>query len=125
MRLEAEGSRFAGQRSKYIFEFRTTGYIPDNNFIRLYFPKGDFSIFEFPPCRAYPIDLKLLDGTLNCVRKDDNPDWDVIDIEGVKGDLPKDTKVSIEIIVNNPDHELITNNFGIGIIRKNTNVIYE
>ena len=78
--LETEGVQFAGELSKYVFTFTTSRFIPDNNFVRLYLPPGEFGVAKFPSCSAYPVGGKIVRGRLICESTGDN----FIDVKGFK-----------------------------------------
>ena len=124
VKLDSEGSDLAGHSSKYIFQFKNENYLPKNIFLRLYFPENTFGIDEFPPCRSFPIKNIIIKGSLLC-EKGKWDKWDIIDVHGIDSFIDEKTTLAIVVLIQNPRFKQITNNFGIAVIRKLTNVIYE
>ena len=123
--LEATGIRNAGQLSKYLFHFTTNNRVEEPYYIRLYLPKGAFGVPQFPLCKAHPVNMNLIEGALQCKRIQGYPEWDIIDVYGAKGYLEANTERAVEVTIFNPPFQDITDNFGIALIKLNTNIIYE
>jgi hypothetical protein len=119
--LETEGVQYAGELSKYVFSFITSRDIPDNNFVRLYLPRGEFTVAKFPACSAYPIGGKMIRGRLVCESSGD----DFIDVQGFKDKFAPGTVIGIVVTLRNPRYSHITGLFGIAVMRQFTQVMYD
>ena len=119
--LETQGVQYAGELSKYVFSFITSRDIPDNNFVRIYLPPGEFGVAQFPSCSAYPIGGKIIRGRLVCESTGDN----FIDVTGFKDKFPAGTTIGIVVTLRNPRYAHTTGNFGIAIMRLFTQVMYD
>jgi hypothetical protein len=119
--LETQGVQYAGESSKYVFTFTTSRAIPNNNFVRLYLPEGEFGIAKFPSCAAYPVGGKVARGRLVCESTGDN----FIDVSGFKDQFSAGTTIAVVVTLTNPAYSHITMNFGIAIMRKFTHIMYD
>lgn len=119
--LEPKGVQYAGQLSKYVFTFITSRDIPDNNFVRLFLPRGEFGVAQFPSCAAYPVGGIVVRGRLTCEYLGD----DFIDVSGFKDSFLAGTSIGIVVTLKNPPYAHITNNFGIAVMRKFTQIMYD
>ena len=119
--LETEGVQYAGESSKYVFIFTTSRSIPDNNFVRLYLPENEFTVAKFPACAAYPVGGKTVRGRLVCESFGSN----YIDVSGFKDKFVPGTSIGIVVTLKNPIYAHITNQFGVAVMRKFTQVMYD
>ena len=119
--LETEGVQYAGELSKYVFTFTTSRDIPDNNFVRLYLPTGEFEVAKFPSCAAYSVGGKLARGRLTCESFGSN----FIDVSGFKDKFSAGTSIGIVVTLRNPTYAHITEVFGIAVMRKFTQIMYD
>lgn len=119
--LDTEGVQFAGELSRYVFILETSRYIPDNNFVRLYFPENEFEIVQFPTCSAYPVAGKTVNGRLVCESFSNN----YIDVRGFVDEFNEGTSIGIVVTVRNPRYEHITTEFGVAIMRDFTQIMYD
>lgn len=119
--LETQGVQYAGESSKYVFTFMTSRDIPNNNFVRLYLPEGEFGVAKFPSCAAYPVGGKVARGRLVCESTGDN----FIDVSGFKDQFSTGTTIAVVVTLTNPAYSHITSKFGIAIMRKFTHIMYD
>lgn len=119
--LETQGVQYAGESSKYVFTFTTSRAIPNNNFVRLYLPEGEFEVAKFPSCAAYPVGGKVARGRLVCTSTGDN----FIDVSGFKDQFSAGTTIAVVVTLKNPAYAHITTNFGVAVMRKFTHIMYD
>ena len=119
--LDSDGVQYAGELSKYVFIFTMSRDVPDNNFVRLYLPPGEFGIAKFPSCAAYPVGGRTVRGRLVCESTGDN----FIDVKGFKDKFSAGTSVGIIVTLRNPAYSHITDQFGVAIMRQFTQIMYD
>lgn len=67
---------------------------------------------------------EILPGKLIC-KLIQTEKWDIVEINGIEGNFSSLKSYALTILLNNPNYETITDNFGISILKKRTNMIFE
>jgi hypothetical protein len=121
--FQSGGLNYAGAYTTFLIRFKLPLTIPSSSYFLLTIPSG-FSLNAHPPCSSYPLYNYRLPGNLLCSLFTQSASSSTVLIYGLINEVKGGTDCGILLWMRNPGYSGTVGNFGVGVYRGGTNMVY-